>query len=83
MVRLPEPLRQRLEYLAARNGRSMNSEIIYALNQYILLAEPSEDREEREAQQSVQERILQELKLMNARLGGTISAVGTTKGNKS
>jgi hypothetical protein len=33
MTRLPEPLRKRLERDAAHNGRSMNTEIIYRLEQ--------------------------------------------------
>jgi plasmid stability protein len=33
MVRLPEPLRRRLAYLAAQNERSMNAEIIFLLTQ--------------------------------------------------
>jgi plasmid stability protein len=40
-LRFQEGLRQRLEYLAARNQRSMNSEIIHALEQHVLSAEPS------------------------------------------
>jgi plasmid stability protein len=77
-LRFQEGLRQRLEYLAARNGRSMNAEIVHALKQHVLLEEePSGDREEREAQRSIQAQILQQLKIMNAKMGGAVSAIGT------
>jgi hypothetical protein len=37
MTRIPETLRRRLERLAARNGRSMNSEIIHRLQRTIAI----------------------------------------------
>jgi Arc-like DNA binding domain len=43
MVRLPEKLRRWLERVAAENGRSMNTEIIYRLEQSVA-SEPELER---------------------------------------
>jgi Arc-like DNA binding domain len=77
-LRLPEWLRQRVERLAERNARSMNSEILQILERATDVLEAPPAYEPLSQARSVQEAILDELRRMNAKLREPVPAVGSS-----